>query len=380
MKKKTTAILLVCLLLLACIATSCAKPAMTYGDYLDLGNKYLLDANYDQAIVALNDAIKIDPKQADAYFALADTYVAREDDNAVRDVSDILAQGYAQQNTDDGKTAFVQKYLSIADALKQKGHSDWAAQLLENGYAITGTENLIANIHVTVNGTTIDLSGGEPVMVGNHVYIPLRKVFNSLGAEVYWNSLPAMGDNLIYNDMSVINVIKGNQLFTMANGDLSAQDYYLDGQWRMSQPQTLPEADSQDGVWPMAWGDECIMSDQPFVTNDTTYFPVRLIAEALGASVDWDSGTQTVAIQIEDATLHRSAEEMTQMEQFSGEDADKLFYSALPSGDELVEGDVETFNLKGKFYGYATMKAGTFTVNKMYNVYWDGTVDVFNAN
>jgi len=141
MKKKNIAILLVLSLLLACSATSCAKFATTYTDYLDLGNKYLLDAKYDKAMVAFNKSIQIDPKQPDAYFALADTYIARGDDNTAQDVADILEQGYAQQDTDDGKAAFEQKRQSIADAFKQQGHTDWAAQLFLKGLLISYETN-----------------------------------------------------------------------------------------------------------------------------------------------------------------------------------------------------------------------------------------------
>ncbi|MBR0360731.1 MAG: copper amine oxidase N-terminal domain-containing protein, partial [Clostridia bacterium] len=34
----------------------------------------------------------------------------------------------------------------------------------------------------------------------------------------------------------------------------------------------------------------------PFIENERTYTPVRLIAESLGARVDWDGSTQSVII------------------------------------------------------------------------------------
>jgi len=80
------------------VVTSCKSTASVYNAQIDLGNKYLLAANYDQAIIAFNNAIKIDPKQSAAYFSLADTYVARGDYNTVQDVSDTLQEGYRQQD------------------------------------------------------------------------------------------------------------------------------------------------------------------------------------------------------------------------------------------------------------------------------------------
>ena len=44
-------------------------------EQLDLGAKYLSELNYEQAIVAYEAVIKIDPKCEEAYLALADIYV-----------------------------------------------------------------------------------------------------------------------------------------------------------------------------------------------------------------------------------------------------------------------------------------------------------------
>ncbi len=44
---------------------------------LDLGDKYLSELNYEQAVVAYQAAIEIDPKNVDAYLGLADAYIAQ---------------------------------------------------------------------------------------------------------------------------------------------------------------------------------------------------------------------------------------------------------------------------------------------------------------
>lgn len=46
---------------------------------LDLAVKYLSDNNYEQAILAFNDVIRIDPKNVRAYLGLADAYVGTGD-------------------------------------------------------------------------------------------------------------------------------------------------------------------------------------------------------------------------------------------------------------------------------------------------------------
>lgn len=46
---------------------------------LDLGNRYLEEQNYEQAIVAFDLAIAIDPKSAEAYLGKAEAYIGLED-------------------------------------------------------------------------------------------------------------------------------------------------------------------------------------------------------------------------------------------------------------------------------------------------------------
>ena len=51
----------------------------------------------------------------------------------------------------------------------------------------------------------------------------------------------------------------------------------------------------------------------PFIQDNRTFVPVRVVAEALGAEVEWDEATQTVTIAREDltATLTIGSNEIT---------------------------------------------------------------------
>lgn len=73
---------IICLILIAVLTlTECGGP--TWQEKYDLGMRYLDEGNYEEAIIAFNAAIKIDPKRADSYISLADTYIAMGDyDNA----------------------------------------------------------------------------------------------------------------------------------------------------------------------------------------------------------------------------------------------------------------------------------------------------------
>jgi len=57
----------------------------------DLGIRYMEDGNYEEAILAFNAAIEIDPMQADAYLNLANAYIGMNDFDAAKE---ILEKGY----------------------------------------------------------------------------------------------------------------------------------------------------------------------------------------------------------------------------------------------------------------------------------------------
>lgn len=55
------------------------SPTRKVNAQLDLGNRYLEDMEYEEAIVAFEAAIAIDPKKEDAYIGLADAYIGLDD-------------------------------------------------------------------------------------------------------------------------------------------------------------------------------------------------------------------------------------------------------------------------------------------------------------
>ena len=81
--KRLLPILLVILLL-----CGCGESPKTWQEEYDLGVRYLSEGNYDEAILAFEAAIGIDPKRAEAYLGLADVYVAQGDLDAAREVLD----------------------------------------------------------------------------------------------------------------------------------------------------------------------------------------------------------------------------------------------------------------------------------------------------
>ena len=75
-------------LLVVLLLCGCGAAAKSWQEEYDLGVRYLSEGNYEEAILAFEAAIEIDPKRAEAYLGLADVYVAQGDLDAAREVLD----------------------------------------------------------------------------------------------------------------------------------------------------------------------------------------------------------------------------------------------------------------------------------------------------
>ncbi len=111
-------------------------------------------------------------------------------------------------------------------------------------------------VSVTVNGSPVNLSPA-PLLSGGRVFVPLRGVFEQLGASVVYSN-------------GTINATGNGRTISLQIGSTQA---IVDGQ-----TQRIDVA--------------------PFIVGESTYVPLRFISESLGAGVDWDDASQTVAINV----------------------------------------------------------------------------------
>ena len=81
--KRITALFLASVLLLS-VAACGAKDA--WQEQYDLGMRYLNDGNYQEAVIAFEAAIEIDPKRSEAYLGAADAYVELGDYASARKI------------------------------------------------------------------------------------------------------------------------------------------------------------------------------------------------------------------------------------------------------------------------------------------------------
>lgn len=119
LKKKSViagaVIVAVCIAVFALLAGG-GSSARRIAELLDLGNKYLTEQDYEQAVVTFQEAIEIDPKCEEAYRGLADVYVAMGD---YESAMDILQQGIAQTGSEE-LTAYLEEIRETYTKLQEE--------------------------------------------------------------------------------------------------------------------------------------------------------------------------------------------------------------------------------------------------------------------
>lgn len=108
-----------CLIFLAVLflLAGCQKK-MGVQDYLDLGDKYLAEANYEEAIVAFTKAIELEPKAVTAYEGLANAYIKTENYPKAQEtiISGIAVyEGLAEEERTDEYTQSYEALLKLQE-------------------------------------------------------------------------------------------------------------------------------------------------------------------------------------------------------------------------------------------------------------------------
>ncbi|MGV3722414.1 MAG: copper amine oxidase N-terminal domain-containing protein [Actinomycetota bacterium] len=127
--------------------------------------------------------------------------------------------------------------------------------LLAIAAATVPAADAIAQIQVEVNSRAVQFGAVQPVRVNGRVFIPLRAVVESLGAEIKWE--PAT---------QTVRGRKGEREFSL---QINSRLAMLNGQ------ETTLDAPAQ-------------------MISGTTMVPLRFVAEALGAEVEWNGARQQV--------------------------------------------------------------------------------------
>ena len=159
-------------------------------------------------------------------------------------------------------------------------------------YASLWSELNANTIPVFVDGIQISFDQ-QPIIQEDRTLVPLRGVFEALGATVYWN-----------NDTRSVTAYKDGTTVELAIG---SSTMYVNGQ-----PRYLDVAGQ--------------------IINDRTMVPLRAISEAFGAIVYWDNDTRTVRVYSEESTVPSDPDEPD----VSDPDVD------TPSNPDVSDPDVDT--------------------------------------
>lgn len=103
------------------------------GKQLKLGEKYLAEGKYEEAILAFEKAIKIDEKNIDARIGLAKAYVATD---KLEKAEEVL------QDAIGINPVKPEPYIELANVYILEGKTDEAIKILEQGYENTQDENI----------------------------------------------------------------------------------------------------------------------------------------------------------------------------------------------------------------------------------------------
>ncbi len=184
----------VLLVLTLVLGTRCQKK-MTVQDYLDLGEKYLTEANYEEAAVAFTKAIELEPREIGAYEKLAGAYTAQGNtEQALENLNKAVSvyEGLSEEEqTEERKAAYERiqaaantlsvkmtleaEYMDLLKQLKEKmtsdaenfGNSDFGSKLLLGKEFNSLTENLTEPLMwQQEDGTWIAVYPGGYIYVG----------------------------------------------------------------------------------------------------------------------------------------------------------------------------------------------------------------------
>ncbi len=158
--------------------------------------------------------------------------------------------------------------------------SAYAAELDMNLYYDGKTHHYKAEeVNIIINGEEMNETDMPPVILEDRTLVPARAVFETMGAEVAWNT-----------QTKEVYVKKGNDVVILKIDD---------------------EIGTKNGI-------AFIMDVPAKIINDRTVIPVRAVSEALGCEVGWDAKKRIVTIEekqqqeIEDTVGDETADENTE--------------------------------------------------------------------
>ena len=265
MKKCLTIIITIAIAI--SLFTACAKTDKppTAAELLALGEKYLLEMDYEQAIVAFEQLIEIEPMNPRGYTGAAEAYAANGQEIQARR---ILRRGANLLPDDREISAALDKITADSSGGDRPAPSptippQTPVDVPALPMVVTNVIVLqIGNPYMTVNDavTQVDANGNAPLMRGGSSMLPLRGVLTVMGGEVAYDSATDGVTATLGDDKVVIPSGSNNAVLN---------------------------------------GSELALPIAPQTIGGSLYVPTRLFADAFGASIGWDSDSQSITLTYE---------------------------------------------------------------------------------
>lgn len=220
----------------------------------------------------------------------------------------------------DGEMGLTLTFNDDSIHLKYSRYSmEWYDEILFISRTVKPRKITQGDYTVLLNGEKLEFDQ-PPMIVNDRVMVPMRAIFEAFNAAVFFQSTEIDGT---YID-AFTEQVNLSMYSTAAGGK---------GEWQILR-------NTPDG------GTESIPFDvAPFIYNDRTLVPVRVVSETLGADVKWDSSTNTVIINGEIHNKWKSDEEIEKMKNVNWQEASK-------TADEWMQANGYTYLPMHIFYGY----------------------------
>lgn len=221
------------LVLLMALLFGCKSAVVRWQEQYDLGVRYLSDGEYEEAIIAFNAAIEIDPMQAEAYLNLANAYIGMNDFGAARE---ILERGYELTQSEALKSKLEE--LDSGNIFDYWGNSrKWSSYDGEGNlkwYHIYAYDK-----KQTVSVTTYDAAGSQTGYWDGYRYNEEGNVLISMGCNVEDGLVVAtvesvydkQGRLIRSNHLELDGTLQGYSVheFDNAGRQICIRDYNADG-------------------------------------------------------------------------------------------------------------------------------------------------------
>lgn len=155
--------------------------------------------------------------------------------------------------------------LEVYDELEKKNdmYQQKAAEIVAKIEAeieadIEKQKNAVEEVMVKVDGSVIDFEEQAPLIVNDRTLVPLRKIFEKMGAEVNWNG-----------DTRTVTATKGETVISLT----------IDNPIAVKNEKQIT------------------LDVPPQIMSGRTLVPLRFVSEALGGRVTWEGDQRTVFIE-----------------------------------------------------------------------------------